>query len=41
MAAYRLAMDARQIVPAELQRLANTGGHDGRRPPRVKHMEKR
>jgi hypothetical protein len=41
MAAYRAAMNARQIVPAELQRLANAGDHDGRRPPKVKHMEKR
>ncbi len=41
MAAYRSALSARQLVPAELARLANSGVGPGRRPPRVKPMGKR
>ena len=39
MARYRAALDAKQIVPAELARLNGPGG--GYRPPKVKPMGKR
>lgn len=41
MAAYRDAMNARQIVPAELARLLNPENVERRRPPKVKPLGKR
>ncbi len=41
MTTYRDAMNARQLVPAELARLANPEAGPGRRPPKVKPLSRR
>ena len=41
MAAYRAALNAPQIVPAELGRLSGSEAGQGRRPPKVKPLGKR